>query len=61
MTAKPATTAKGATPADAIKLAKESGTPSAVIEMEVTRATAEALAQPINGRVDPDQTDEMPR
>jgi RNA recognition motif-containing protein len=37
-------------PVDKIKLAKESGTPSAVIEMEMTREKAEALAQRINGR-----------
>jgi hypothetical protein len=38
-------------PVDKIKLVKESGTPSAVIEMEMTRATAEALAQRISGRL----------
>lgn len=38
-------------PVDKIKLASESGTPSAVIEMEMTRAQAEALAHRINGRV----------
>jgi hypothetical protein len=37
-------------PADKIKLVKESGTPSAVIEMEMSRAQAEALAKRINGR-----------
>ena len=37
-------------PAEKIKLVKESGTPSAVIEMEMTRAQAEALAKRINGR-----------
>jgi RNA recognition motif-containing protein len=38
-------------PVDKIKLANESGTPSAVIEMEMTRAKAEALAQRIQGRL----------
>ena len=38
-------------PVDKIKLAKESGTPSAVIEMEMTRTQAEALAQRIQGRL----------
>ena len=36
-------------PAENIKLLKESGTPSAVIDMETTRAAAEALAKRING------------
>ena len=36
---------------DAIRLLKESGTPSAVIEMEMTRAQAEALAKRIHGRI----------
>jgi len=38
-------------PVGKIKLAKESGTPSAVIEMEMTREKAEALAKRIHGRV----------
>lgn len=38
-------------PVEQIKLANESGTPSAVIEMEMTRPQAEALAKRINGRV----------
>ena len=38
-------------PVEKIKLIKESGTPSALIEMEVTRAEAEALAKRINGRM----------
>ena len=37
-------------PLEKIKLIKESGTPSVVIEMEMTRAQAEALAKRINGR-----------
>jgi RNA recognition motif. (a.k.a. RRM, RBD, or RNP domain) len=37
-------------PVDKIKLVKESGKPSALIEMEMTRAQAEALAKRINGR-----------
>jgi len=37
-------------PLDKIKLVKESGTPSVVIEMEMTRAQAEALAKRIHGR-----------
>ena len=37
-------------PAEKIKLVKESGTPSAVIDMEMTRAHAEALAKRIHGR-----------
>jgi RNA recognition motif. (a.k.a. RRM, RBD, or RNP domain) len=37
-------------PVEKIKLVKESGTPSAVIEMEMTRAQAEALAKRIHGR-----------
>jgi RNA recognition motif-containing protein len=36
-------------PVEAIKLLKESGKPSAVIDMETTRAAAEALAKRING------------
>jgi RNA recognition motif-containing protein len=38
-------------PVEKIKLIKESGTPSALIEMEVTRAEAEALAKRIQGRM----------
>jgi len=38
-------------PLEKIKLVKESGTPSALIEMEMTRAQAEALAQRIQGRM----------
>ena len=38
-------------PVDKIKLLKESGTPSALIEMEMTRADAEALAKRIQGRM----------
>ena len=38
-------------PVEKIKLVKESGTPSAVIDMEMTRAQAEALAKRINGRL----------
>jgi hypothetical protein len=38
-------------PVEKIKLLKESGTPSALIEMEMTRADAEALAKRIQGRM----------
>ena len=38
-------------PVDKIKLVKESGTPSALIEMDMTRADAEALAKRIHGRM----------
>ena len=38
-------------PVEKIKLVKESGTPSAVIEMEMTRLHADALAKRINGRL----------
>ena len=38
-------------PVDKIKLVKESGTPSAVIDMELTRLQADALANRINGRM----------
>jgi hypothetical protein len=38
-------------PVDSIKLIKESGTPSALIEMEMTRADADALAKRIQGRM----------
>ena len=37
-------------PVEKIRLVKESGTPSVVIEMEMTRAQAEALAKRIHGR-----------
>jgi len=37
-------------PVDKIKLVKEGGAPSALIEMDMTRAQAEALAKRINGR-----------
>jgi hypothetical protein len=38
-------------PVDAIRLYKDSGTPSALIEMEMTREQAEALAKRIAGRI----------
>jgi hypothetical protein len=38
-------------PVDKIKLVKEGGAPGALIEMEMTRAAAEALAQRISGRL----------
>jgi hypothetical protein len=38
-------------PVEKIKLVKESGAPSAVIEMDMTRASAEALAKRISGRI----------
>jgi RNA recognition motif. (a.k.a. RRM, RBD, or RNP domain) len=38
-------------PVEKIKLVKESGTPSAVIDMEMTRPQADALAKRINGRL----------
>jgi hypothetical protein len=38
-------------PVDKIQLVKESGTPSALIEMEMTRQQAEALAKRIHGRI----------
>ncbi|MCC7486630.1 MAG: RNA-binding protein [Burkholderiales bacterium] len=38
-------------PVDAIRLVKESGTPTAVIELEVPRPQAEALAKRIHGRL----------
>jgi RNA recognition motif-containing protein len=37
-------------PVEKIKLVKEGATPSALIEMEMTRAQAEALAKRIHGR-----------
>jgi len=37
-------------PVDAIHLVRESGTPSAVIEMEMTKPQADALAKRIEGR-----------
>jgi hypothetical protein len=41
---------KSFAPVENIKLATESGTPSALIDMEMTRLQAEALAKRINGR-----------
>jgi hypothetical protein len=38
-------------PVDKIKLVKESGTPSAVIDMEMSRPQADSLAKRINGRL----------
>jgi len=38
-------------PVEKIKLIKESGSPSALIEMDMTRASAEALAKRIQGRM----------
>lgn len=38
-------------PVDSIKLLKESGTPSAVIETVTSRQQAEALAKRISGRI----------
>jgi len=38
-------------PIDKIKLVKESGTPSAVIDMEMSRPQADSLAKRINGRL----------
>ena len=38
-------------PVDKIKLVKDSGAPSALIEMQMTRASAEALAKRISGRI----------
>jgi len=38
-------------PVESIKLVKESGTPSALIETAMTREQAEALAKRINGRI----------
>jgi len=38
-------------PVDRIKLVKDSGAPSALIEMDMTRASAEALAKRISGRI----------
>lgn len=38
-------------PVDAIQLVRESGTPSAVIEMDVTKPQADALAARIQGRL----------
>jgi RNA recognition motif-containing protein len=38
-------------PVEKIKLIKESGTPSAIIEMDMTRPQAEALAKRIHGRM----------
>jgi hypothetical protein len=38
-------------PVDKIQLVTESGTPSAVIDIEMTRPQADALAKRINGRI----------
>jgi hypothetical protein len=38
-------------PVEAIKLVRESGAPTAVIEMEITRAYAEQTAHRIQGRL----------
>ena len=38
-------------PVEAIKLVRESGAPSAVIEMEMTKPDADALAKRIHGRI----------
>jgi RNA recognition motif-containing protein len=38
-------------PVSTVKLVPEGGTPSAMIEMEMTRAEAEALARRIQGRI----------
>ena len=38
-------------PVNSIKLVPEGGAPSAVIEMEMSRADAEALARRIHGRI----------
>jgi RNA recognition motif-containing protein len=38
-------------PVSSVKLVPEGGTPSAMIEMEMTRAEAEALARRIQGRI----------
>jgi RNA recognition motif-containing protein len=38
-------------PVEKIKLVKESGTPSVVIDLETTRPQADALAKRINGRL----------
>jgi len=42
---------KAFAPVGNIKLVKESGTPSAVIEMEMSRPAADALAKRIQGRI----------
>jgi len=38
-------------PINAVKLVTEGGTPTAMIEMELSRADAEALARRIQGRI----------
>jgi hypothetical protein len=38
-------------PVDKIKLVKEGGAPGALIEMEMTRAAADAIARRISGRL----------
>ncbi len=42
---------KAFAPVESITLMKESGAPSAVIEMEMSRPAADALAKRINGRL----------
>jgi RNA recognition motif-containing protein len=42
---------KAFAPVESIKLVKESGTPSAVIEMEMSRPAEDALAKRIHGRI----------
>ena len=42
---------KAFAPVDKIMLVKESGTPSAVIAMEMSRPAADALAKRIDGRI----------
>jgi len=42
---------KSFAPVESIKLVTGSGTPSALIEMEMTRASADALAKRIQGHV----------
>jgi len=42
---------KAFAPVDKIKLVTDSGTPSAVIDMQMTRASADALAKRISGRL----------
>ena len=42
---------KAFAPVESIKLVKESGTPSAIIEMEMSRPAADALAKRIHGRI----------
>jgi RNA recognition motif-containing protein len=42
---------KAFAPVESIKLVKDSGAPSAVIEMELSRPAADALAKRIHGRI----------